>query len=73
MANTVIGQKFQVNDQVNKKVNAGMNIRTSSTPGIITQVREKLNKIGRPGYYYTIKWPDKRTSEHAQHNLTPVL
>jgi len=66
-----IGQKFKINDRVNKKQNAGLSVRTSSITGTITEVKEKKNIRGRTCYYYTVKWPD-RTSEHAQHILVPT-
>ncbi len=35
-------------------------------------IAEKHNVRGRICYYYTVKWPDRRTSEHAQHILVPA-
>ena len=64
-------QKYQINDLVNKKQNTGLSVRTGSISGKIIEVQEKLNKIGRTCFYYTVKWPDKRTSKHAQHILVP--
>jgi len=40
--------------------------------GKIVEMRVKENKKGTPGYYCTVKWPDGRTSEHAQHMLVPA-
>ena len=64
--------KFKINDQVNKKINTGIYLKTGSTAGTITEVREKFNVRGRICYYYTVTWPDKRRSEHAQHILVPA-
>ena len=65
-------QKYKIHDQVNKKQNTGLAVRTGSIAGTIIEVQEKLNKIGRTCFYYTVKWPDKRTSKHAQHILVPT-
>ena len=64
--------KFKLNDQVNKKRNTGVFLRTESNRGIIIKVIEKHNKRNRICYYYGVKWPDGRTSEHAQHILVPA-
>jgi hypothetical protein len=64
--------KFKINDQVNKKRNTGVFLRTESNRGIIIKVIEKHNKRNRICYYYGVKWPDGRTSEHAQHILVPA-
>tara|TARA_R100000908_G_C3750842_1_gene145472 strand:- start:637 stop:858 length:222 start_codon:yes stop_codon:yes gene_type:complete len=64
--------KFKVNDQVNKKVNSGVYLYVGSKAGTITEVKEKFNVRGRICYYYGVKWPDGRSSEHAQHILVPV-
>ena len=49
-----------------------MILQIDSTAGKIIDMREKNNSKGRPGCYYTVKWPDGRTSEHAQHILVPA-
>ena len=64
--------KFKINDQVNKKRNTGVFLRTESNRGIIIKVIEKHNKRNRICYYYGVKWPDGRRSEHAQHILVPA-
>tara|TARA_Y100001951_G_scaffold25918_1_gene20013 strand:+ start:1386 stop:1625 length:240 start_codon:yes stop_codon:yes gene_type:complete len=64
-----IGQKFKINDRVNKKQNTGLSVKISSIAGTVIEVKEKLNTLGRTCYYYIVKWPDNRTSEHAQHIL----
>ena len=65
--------RFKINDRVNKKRNTGgISLTIDSTAGTIIEMEEKLNSIKRPGYYYNVKWPDGRTSEHAQHILVPA-
>ena len=64
--------KYKINDQVNKKRNTGVFLETDSKRGTIIKVIEKHNKRDRICYYYEVKWPDKRRSEHAQHILTPA-
>lgn len=64
--------RFKINDLVNKKRNTGIFLKIESTAGTIIDMRTKDNSRGRPSYYYTVKWPDKRTSEHAQHILVPA-
>jgi hypothetical protein len=64
--------KFKLNDQVNKKRNTGILLKIESNRGTITKIIEKHNKRDRICYYYEVKWPDKRRSEHAQHILVPA-
>jgi putative heme iron utilization protein len=65
--------RFKINDRVNKKRNTGgISLTIDSTAGTIIEMEEKLNSRKRPGYYYNVKWPDGRTSEHAQHILVPA-
>ena len=64
--------KFQIEDQVVKKQVAGISLCIGSTSGTITKVIEKHNVRGRICYYYGVKWPDGRRSEHAQHILVPA-
>ena len=64
--------KFKVNDQVNKKRNTGILLKIESNVGTVTKVIEKHNKRDRICYYYEVKWPDRRRSEHAQHILVPA-
>ena len=65
--------RFKINDRVNKKRNTGgISLTIDSTAGTIIEMEEKLNRRKRPGYYYNVKWPDGRTSEHAQHILVPA-
>jgi len=64
--------KFKLNDQVNKKRNTGVLLKIEPNVGRITKVIEKHNKRDRICYYYEVKWPDKRRSEHAQHILVPA-
>ena len=65
--------RFQINDRVNKKRNTGgICLTIDSTAGTVVEMKEKLNSRKRPSCYYTIKWPDGRTSEHAQHILVPA-
>ena len=65
--------RFKINDRVNKKRNTGgISLTIDSTAGTVVEMKEKLNSRKRPGYYYNVKWPDGRTSEHAQHILVPA-
>ncbi len=72
MTTTSVTPKYKINDQVNKKRNTGVFLKTEPAIGTITKVIEKHNKRDRICYYYEVKWPDKRRSEHAQHILTPA-
>jgi len=64
--------KFKINDQVNKKRNTGVLLKIEPSVGEIIKVIEKHNVRGRICYYYGVKWPDGRRSEHAQHILVPA-
>ena len=64
--------RFKINDRVNKKRNTGVFLAIDSSAGTVTEVKEKFNSRDRICYYYTVKWPDRRTSEHAQHILVPA-
>ena len=64
--------KFKLEDQVNKKRNTGVFLKTERAVGTVTKVIEKHNKRDRICYYYGVKWPDGRSSEHAQHILVPA-
>ena len=64
--------KYKINDQVNKKRNTGILLKIESNVGTVIKVIEKHNKRDRICYYYGVKWPDGRSSEHAQHILVPA-
>ena len=64
--------KIQIDDQVNKKRNTGVFLKTERAIGTVIKVIEKHNKRNRICYYYGVKWPDGRSSEHAQHILVPM-
>ena len=64
--------KFKLNDQVNKKRNTGVLLKIEPSVGTVIKVIEKHNKRDRICYYYGVKWPDGRRSEHAQHILVPA-
>ena len=64
--------KFQIDDQVNKKRNTGVFLKIEPSIGKIIKVIEKHNVRGRICYYYGVKWPDGRRSEHAHHSLDPA-
>ena len=72
MTITTATPKYKLNDQVNKKINTGVFLKTGSITGTIIKVIEKHNVRGRICYYYGVKWPDGRSSEHAQHILVPA-
>jgi len=64
--------KFKLEDQVVKKQLASISLAIGSTSGTIIEVLEKRNRRGTPCFYYGVKWPDGRRSEHAQHILVPA-
>ena len=64
--------KYELNDQVNKKRNTGVFLQIEPAVGTIIKVIEKHNVKNRICYYYGVKWPDGRRSEHAQHILVPA-
>lgn len=64
--------KFKVDDQVNKKKAAGVSLYISPAIGTVIEVLEKFNSKGTICFYYGVKWPDGRSSEHAQHILVPA-
>ncbi len=72
MTTTSATPKYKLNDQVNKKRNTGVFLKTEPAVGTIIKVIEKHNVRGRICYYYRVKWPDGRRSEHAQHILVPA-
>ena len=72
MTTTTVTPKYKLNDQVNKKINTGVFLKTGSTAGTIIKGIEKHNVRGRICYYYGVRWPDGRRSEHAQHILVPA-
>ena len=69
MTTTSVTPKYKINDQVNKKRNTGVFLKTEPAIGTIIKVIEKHNRRNRICYYYGVKWPDGRSSEHAQHIL----
>ena len=72
MTTTSTAPKYKINDQVNKKINTGVLLKTGASIGTVIKVIEKHNVRGRICYYYGVKWPDGRRSEHAQHILVPA-
>ena len=64
--------RFKINDRVNKKRNTGVFLQIEPAVGTIIKVIEKHNVRNRICYYYGVKWPDGRRSEHAQHILVPA-
>ena len=72
MTTTSVTPKYKINDQVNKKRTTGVFQKTEPAIGTIIKVIEKHNKRNRICYYYGVKWPDGRRSEHAQHILVPA-
>ena len=69
MTTTSTTPKFKINDQVNKKKNTGVYLSIGGAVGTVIEIKEKYNVRGRICYYYDVKWPDGRRSEHAQHIL----
>ena len=72
MTTTSTAPKYKINDQVNKKINTGVLLKTGASIGTVIKVIEKHNVRGRICYYYGVKWPDGRRSEHAQHIFVPA-
>ena len=72
MTTTSTAPKYKITDQVNKKINTGVLLKTGASIGTVIKVIEKHNVRGRICYYYGVKWPDGRRSEHAQHILVPA-
>jgi len=72
MTTTSVTPKYKINDQVNKKRNTGVFLKTEPAIGTVIKVIEKHNRRNRICYYYGVKWPDGRSSEHAQHILVPA-
>ena len=64
--------RFKLDDSVNKKRTSGMYTAIGPAVGKIIGMKVKHDRRERPGYYCTVKWTDGRTSEHAQHMLTPA-
>ena len=64
--------KFKLQDQVIKKQVKSICLSLGTTTGTSTEVKVKFNIRGRICYYYGVKWPDGRSSEHAQHILLPA-
>jgi len=64
--------RYKLNDLVNKKRTSGVFTEIGPAVGKIIGMKEKFDKRKRPSYYCTVKWADGRTSEHAQHMLTPA-
>ena len=64
--------RYKINDQVNKKINTGVYLATGAAVGTVIEVKDKYNVRNRISYYYVVKWPDGRRSEHAQHILVPA-
>ena len=51
MTTTTATPKFKIDDQVNKKRNTGVFLKTEPTVGTIIKVIEKYNKRDRICYY----------------------
>jgi len=64
--------KFKLEDQVIKKNLKGICLSLGKNSGKVIEVLERPNKKGTICYYYGVKWPDGRRSEHAQHILVPA-
>ena len=72
MTTASVTPKYKINDQVNKKINTGIYLKTGASIGTVIEVKDKYNTRGRICFYYVVKWPDGRRSEHAQHILVPA-
>jgi len=72
MPNTLIGQRFNIDDRVIRKFTKGFPNKFKIKQGSITEALTKTNKVGVKQYYYKVLWDDKRSSEHAQYSLESV-
>ncbi len=72
MPNSLVGQRFNVNDRVTRKNSSVLHNKFSKKYGNITETIERSNSLGSKMYYYKVLWEDKRSSEHAQHSLEPA-
>ena len=72
MTTASVTPKYKINDQVNKKINTGIYLKTGASVGTVIEVKDKDNTRGRICFYYVVIWPDGRRSEHAQHILVPA-
>ena len=72
MTTASVTPKYKINDQVNKKINTGIYLKTGAAVGTVIEVKDKYNTRGRICVYFVVKWPDGRRSEHAQHILVPA-
>ena len=72
MPNSLVGQRFKVDDRVSRKNSSILQNRFSKKYGNITETIERANSSGTKMYYYKVLWDDKRSSEHAQHSLESV-
>jgi hypothetical protein len=72
MPNTLIGQRFNIDDRVIRKFTTGFPNKFKIKQGSITEALTKTNKVGVKQYYYKVLWDDKRSSEHAQYSLESV-
>ena len=72
MPNSLVGQRFKVDDRVTRASSAVLQNRFPKKYGNVTEALKKTNAKGNTIYYYKILWDDKRLSEHAQHSLQSV-
>ena len=72
MTTASVTPKYKINDQVNKKINTGIYLKTGASVGTVIEVKDKYNRRGRICFYYVVKWPDGRRAEQAQHILVPA-
>ena len=72
MPNTLIGQRFNIDDRVIRKFTTGFPNKFKIKQGSTTEALTKTNKVGVKQYYYKVLWDDKRSSEHAQYSLESV-
>jgi len=72
MPNSLVGQRFNVDDRVIRKNSSVLRNRFKLKGGSVTETLTKVNKAGTKQFYYKVLWDDKRSSEHAQHSLQPI-
>ena len=51
MTTASVTPKYKINDQVNKKINTGIYLKTGASVGTIIEVKDRYNTRGRICFY----------------------